>query len=62
MVPAVQLFITNYLGQIYIEPPTFDLALSYSDSSYFAPLIFLLSPGSDPLALLMKFAEEKRLD
>lgn len=59
MVPAVQMFITHYMGQKYIEPPTFDLSLSYSDSNYFAPLIFLLSPGSDPLALLMKFAEER---
>ena len=59
MVPAVANFIVEKMGQPYIEPPTFDLSLSYADSSYFTPLIFLLSPGADPMAGLYKFAEEK---
>ena len=59
MVPGIQAFIVDHLGQKYIEPPTFDLSLSYKDSSYFTPLIFVLSPGADPMAVLFKFAEEK---
>ncbi|XP_030856161.1 dynein heavy chain 3, axonemal-like [Strongylocentrotus purpuratus] len=59
MVPAVQNFIIKAMGQAYIEPPTFDLAKSYVDSSYFTPLIFVLSPGADPMNVLMKFAVEK---
>ena len=59
MVPAVQNFIVERMGQRYIEPPTFDLSLSYQDSQFFTPLIFVLSPGADPMAGLYRFAEEK---
>lgn len=59
MIPAVQQFITNRMGHQYIEPPTFDLPLSYKESTYFTPLIFVLSSGADPMAVLFKFAEEK---
>ncbi|XP_052058680.1 dynein axonemal heavy chain 3-like isoform X1 [Mytilus californianus] len=61
MVPAIQNFIVDTMEHKYVEPPTFDLSLSFSDSSYFTPLIFVLSPGADPMAGLYRFAEEKGL-
>merc|ERR1719457_201885 len=59
VVPSVQQYIVDHMGQPFIEPPTFDLQGSYDDSTSIVPLIFILSPGADPTAGLLKFAEDK---
>ncbi|KAM8971996.1 dynein axonemal heavy chain 3-like [Pelodytes ibericus] len=61
VIPAVQQFVTDKMGPAYIDPPTFDLQHSYMDSTSCTPLIFILSPGADPLELLMKFASEQEM-
>ncbi|XP_075883238.1 dynein axonemal heavy chain 12 isoform X2 [Nelusetta ayraudi] len=59
--PAVTKFVTSKLGKNYVQPPPFDLNKSYMDSNATIPLVFVLSPGADPMASLLKFASDKHM-
>jgi len=56
---AVYAFVTAEMGQKFVEPPVFDIAVSFEDSTKMSPLIFVLSPGSDPVNDMIIFAESK---
>ena len=43
----------------YVEPAPFAIAPSFNEASATTPLIFVLSQGSDPMAALLKFAEDR---
>ena len=62
MIPAIQNYITEKVGRQFIEPPTFNLANSFRDSSQKMPLIFVLSPGSDPVADFKRFSAEMEME
>jgi dynein heavy chain len=42
---GVRAFVVANLGQRFIEPPPFDLAACFKESSPATPLLFVLSPG-----------------
>lgn len=50
------------MGPSYLEPPQFNLQESYDDSNCCSPLVFILSPGSDPMAGLVRFAADKGIE
>ena len=49
IVPAVTKFVMMTLGKKFVQPPPFDLSQSYKDSNSTIPLVFVLSPGADPM-------------
>uniref|UniRef100_A0A3Q2Y6N0 Uncharacterized protein n=1 Tax=Hippocampus comes TaxID=109280 RepID=A0A3Q2Y6N0_HIPCM len=59
IVPAVNKYVITKLGKNFVQPPPFDLSKSYMDSNATIPLVFVLSPGADPMASLLKFATDK---
>jgi dynein heavy chain len=61
LIPAIIDFVSGELGQRFVEPPPFDLVGSFRDSAPTIPLVFVLSPGVDPMNALIRFAESKKI-
>ncbi len=62
IVQMVNSFVSDQLGPSFVHPPPFDLSRSFADSNCASPLIFLLTAGADPMACLLRFAQERGLD
>lgn len=60
LLPAMANFVNSKIGDYFVSPPPFDLGSIFKDSSPIAPLIFVLSPGADPLNALEKYGESKK--
>lgn len=58
VVSVISKLIEEEIGEKFIYPPPFDINKSYSDSICLSPLIFVLSPGVDPMANLLQFADK----
>jgi dynein heavy chain len=61
VIESMQLFVTEKIGQRFIEPPPFDLPLSFRPSTVTTALVFVLSPGSDPMKDLFNFADTMKM-
>jgi dynein heavy chain len=59
---ACKRFVAAELGAKYIESPPFDLEGAATDSSNGIPIIFVLSPGADPIADLIALAKGRGMD
>ena len=52
-------FVSDNLGPQFVESPPVTLATLYEDMSNTVPLVFVLSPGSDPMSSFLRFARER---
>jgi len=59
VVPMVTAFVSEAMTQKFVEPPPFNLEGCFADSAPATPLIFILSPGQDPMSQLLKFADAR---
>lgn len=58
MEPSVTKYVSGKLGKKFVQPPPFDLSKSYLDSNSTIPLVFVLSPGADPMASKLYFTND----
>lgn len=49
VVHAARAFVEDNLGERFTQPPPFDLGKIFSESRATTPLVFVLSPGADPM-------------
>ncbi|XP_060806154.1 dynein axonemal heavy chain 1-like [Amyelois transitella] len=61
LVPGLQDYVVSGLGARFVEPQPADLAALYAESDALAPIIFVLSTGTDPAADLLKFADKMKM-
>ncbi|XP_040439457.1 dynein heavy chain 10, axonemal [Falco naumanni] len=54
---AVTDYITLTMSEKYVQPPVISFEAIFEQSSPYSPVVFILSPGSDPVSYLMKLAE-----
>lgn len=57
MATGVQRFVVSKMGERFVKPPVFDLNACFDDSTCATPLVFILSPGSDPMGAVLKAAD-----
>ena len=62
LVQGVKYFVGAALGPAFCESPPFDLEGAANDSTSNTPVIFVLSPGADPIADLIALAKARGMD
>ena len=59
LVAAIRTFIATYLDKAFIEPPRVDVNDIFRRSEATSPIVFILSPGVDPLPQLRALAAQQ---
>lgn len=54
---SASLFVENKIGDKFVNPSAFKFEELYESSSKTQPVIFILSPGTDPFSILQTFAQ-----
>jgi dynein heavy chain, axonemal len=54
---AVTQYVTNVMGEQFVTPPVLSFESIWDQSTTLSPIVFILSPGSDPTTDLLKLAE-----
>ena len=54
---AITEYVTQTMGEKYVMPPVISFESIWEQSTPLSPIVFILSPGSDPATDLMKLAE-----
>lgn len=54
---AVTQYVTQIMGEQFVTPPTISFESIWDQSTSLSPIVFILSPGSDPTTDLLKLAE-----
>ena len=58
IIPGITNFIENQMGKRFVEVPPFNIRSCYEDSTCSTPIIFVLTPGADPMTALLKLSKE----
>lgn len=58
LINAIQIFLTKTIGRQFVEPQVTELSTIYEESLHSTPIVFILSPGTDPATELYKFADK----
>ena len=56
---GIERFVIHYMGEKYVQPPVLNYKNIFEQSTAISPVVFVLSPGADPLMDVMKLAEEE---
>jgi len=59
---AIENYVIEKIGEKFIIPPTFNLSACFSDSDNCTPLVFVLSPGSDPVSSFLRYVEDRGMN
>eukprot|EP00736_Rhodelphis_marinus_P011006 Rmarinus@m.25417 len=62
LLEAVRELIRSAMGEPYSRFPTFDVGPSFDLSNSTTPILFILSPGADPMSDLQSFSAQKGME